>query len=125
MNALVLDWGLKRMGVALCINSQVAIPLQAILRKNRNQAANELKELLKEYQISLLLVGKGSNSDESMQKRIRHFISLLDFKGEVCFIDESFTSKDAAKLSSLSTQKDGKSDSLAALLMAKDYFGLL
>ncbi|TKX29370.1 Holliday junction resolvase RuvX [Campylobacter sp. MIT 12-5580] len=125
MNTLVLDWGLKRMGVALCINSQVAIPLQAILRKNRNQAANELKKLLKEYQISLLLVGKGSNSDESMQKRIRHFISLLDFKGEVCFIDESFTSKDALKLTSLGTQKDGKSDSLAALLMAKDYFGLL
>ncbi|KGI55392.1 Holliday junction resolvase RuvX [Campylobacter sp. MIT 97-5078] len=125
MNALVLDWGLKRMGIALCINSQVAIPLQAILRKNRNQAANELKKLLKEYQISLLLVGKGSNSDESMQKRIKHFISLLDFKGEICFIDESFTSKDVSKLRSLSTQKDGKSDSLAALLMAKDYFGLL
>lgn len=47
MRALALDVGLKRIGVALCIDKKIALPLDAVLRKNRNQAANEIKIYLK------------------------------------------------------------------------------
>ncbi|TKX32169.1 Holliday junction resolvase RuvX [Campylobacter estrildidarum] len=126
MRALALDVGLKRIGVALCID-KIALPLDAVLRKNRNQAAAEIKKILQEYNISLLIVGipKGGSSEEEMQRRIEHFVSLLEFKKEVIYVDESGTSKEALKFQRVNTRKkDGKLDSLAAFIMIRDYFAL-
>ncbi len=47
MRALALDVGLKRIGVALCVDKKIALPLDAVLRKNRNQAAMKSKIYLK------------------------------------------------------------------------------
>lgn len=127
MNALALDIGLKRVGVALCIDEKIALPLKAVLRQNRKQAAEDIKALIAEHHISLLIVGipKGSSSEEEMSKRVLHFVTLLEFKGEVNFVDESFTSKEALKFGvANSRKKDGKLDSLAALLMIREYFAL-
>lgn len=127
MNALALDIGLKRIGLALCIDEKIALPLKAVLRQNRKQAAEDIKALIVEHHISLLIVGipKGSASEEEMSKRVLHFVTLLEFKGEVKFVDESFTSKEALKFGvANSRKKDGKLDSLAALLMIREYFAL-
>lgn len=127
MKALALDVGLKRIGVALCVDEKIPLPLDAILRKNRNQAANEVKNLLKIHEISLLIVGipKGSSSENEMTRRIKHFVSLLEFDKEICFVDESGTSKEALGYGVVNTRKkDGKLDSLAALIMIKDYFAI-
>lgn len=127
MNTLALDIGLKRIGVALCIDKKVALPLNAIIRKNREQAASEVKALISEHNITLLIVGipKGASSEAEMTKRVKHFVALLDFAGEVKYVDESFTSKDAQRLGALKgRKKDGKLDSLAALVMMREYFGL-
>ena len=126
MRALALDEGLKRIGVALCID-KIAIPLEGIIRKNRNQAANEVKNLLQIHDISLLIVGipKGGSSEEEMTRRIKHFVSLLEFDKEIRFVDESGTSKEALGYGVANTRKkDAKLDSLAALIMIKDYFGI-
>lgn len=128
MNALALDLGLKRIGVALCVDEKIAMPLNAVLRKNRNQAAAEVKKILKEYQVKTLLIGvaRGGASEEESQKRASHFASLLDFDGQICFVDEGFTSKEASNLrTKRSYKKDGKTDSLAALIMIKEYFAIL
>ena len=100
MNALALDIGLKRIGIALCVDEKVALPLNAVLRKNRNQAAGEIKALLSAHKVSTLIVGvpKGGASENEMTRRIEHFVNLLEFKGETHFVDESFTSKEAAGL---------------------------
>ncbi|MCR2056327.1 Holliday junction resolvase RuvX [Campylobacter helveticus] len=126
MRALALDIGLKRIGVALWLN-EIALPLNAILRKNRDQAANEVQQLINEYQISKLIVGlpKGGASEVEMGKRIKHFVSLLQFSGELIFVDEAYTSKEAQGLGvANSRKKDGKLDSLAALIMLRGYFGV-
>ncbi|MBZ7954575.1 Holliday junction resolvase RuvX [Campylobacter sp. W0018] len=126
MRALALDVGLKRIGVALCID-KIALPLDAVIRKNRNQAATEIKKILQEYDISLLIVGipKGGLSEDEMQRRIQHFVSLLEFEKEVIYVDESGTSKEALKFQRTNTRKkDGKLDSLAAFIMIRDYFAL-
>lgn len=126
MKALALDIGLKRIGVALCVDKKIAIPLDAILRKNRRQAVDGVKNLLKMYAISLLIVGipKGGSSEKEMTRRIKHFVSLLEFDKEICYVDESGTSKEALKLGVNTRKKDGKLDSLAAFIMLKDYFAL-
>ncbi|MEB2791670.1 Holliday junction resolvase RuvX [Campylobacter upsaliensis] len=125
MRALALDLGLKRIGLALYVEN-IAVPLNAILRKNRNQAANEVRKLIEEHQISKLIVGlpKGGASEVEMTKRVQHFISLLEFDGEVIFVNEAYTSKEAQGLGvANSRKKDGKLDSLAALIMLRGYFG--
>ncbi|HEG2580778.1 TPA: Holliday junction resolvase RuvX [Campylobacter lari] len=127
MKTLALDIGLKRIGVALCVNKSIAMPLEAIIRKNRNQAANEVKKYIKEYDVNALVVGVplGGSSEDEMRKRIEYFISLLDFDKEIFFVDESFSSKNAQELGMVNLKKkDGKLDSLAAYLFLKDFYGL-
>ena len=51
MKLASIDIGLKRIGVAICLTSNIVTPQNAILRKNRNQAANDVNAFLKEWEI--------------------------------------------------------------------------
>ncbi len=126
MNIASIDVGLKRIGLALCLkNSSIVIPKEAVLRKNRNQAAYEVKEFLDTWNIDKLIVGlpKGGSSEEEMQKRIKHFVSLIDFNGEIVYIDEYGTSIEAKELTKgvFKHKKDGKVDSISAKLILERY----
>ena len=126
MNIASIDVGLKRIGLALCLkNSSIVIPKEAVLRKNRNQASYEVKEFLDTWNIDKLIVGlpKGGSSEEEMQKRIKHFVSLIDFNGEIVYIDEYGTSIEAKELTKgvFKHKKDGKVDSISAKLILERY----
>ena len=63
-----------------------------------------------------------------MERRIRHFISLLDFGGEIVYVDESYSSAEALeRLKSLGKKersekiKNGELDSLSALIILERY----
>ena len=120
-----LDIGLKRIGVALSIDGKIVLPQNAIIRKNREQAANEVKKFLKEWQIDTLVVGVpiGGSSEEVMKKKIEHFVNLLKFKGDIFFVDESFTSYEAKEMTKgqFRHKKDGKLDSIAASLILERF----
>ena len=125
MKTAAIDIGLKRIGVALCLQSDIVIPKSAILRKNRNQAANEVDIFLREWEIEVLIVGlavDGKSADE-MQRRVKHFVSLLKFEGEVVYIDEDFSSYEAKeKMKGIVKQKkDGKIDSISAIVILERY----
>ncbi|MBF7043089.1 Holliday junction resolvase RuvX [Campylobacter volucris] len=128
MKTLALDIGLKRIGLALCIDCKIAMPLDAIIRKNRNQAAKDVGKILQDYKIDILVVGipKGGSSEDEMKRRIEHFVSLINFEKEIIFADESFSSKQAQELQVANLKKkDGKLDSLAAYLILKNYYGIV
>ncbi|RDU60331.1 Holliday junction resolvase RuvX [Helicobacter marmotae] len=130
MNILACDVGLKHIGLAVYMHG-IILPLEAIIRINRNQAARDLDKLLKEREIERLVVGLPSGGwarHEEGQRRIRHFISLLCFEGEIIFIDEDYTSIEA--LESLGymkvktrarAQKNGMIDSLSACIILERY----
>ena len=125
---VALDIGLKRIGVAISPDNKTTLPSTPVMRKNRNQAANEISQILKTKNAKTLVVGipKGGSSEEEMSRRIRHFVSLLEFDGEIKFIDESFSSFEADELREFSTRKkDGKLDSLAAMVILKRYLNEL
>jgi len=113
-----LDIGLKRIGVAICLDKKTVMPQTAILRKNRNQAARDVDSFLKEWDIKTLVVGipKGGESEGEMTRRIEHFISLLSFKGELFYHDEYGSSADAKEMMKgvVKQKRDGKVDSIAA-----------
>ena len=120
-----IDVGLKRIGTAISPDGKTAIPQNPILRKNRDQAAREVDAFLKEWGVKTLVVGlpKGGSSEAEMQRRIRHFVGLLEFGGDIVFVDESFSSKEAAEMMRGVTRqrRDGKLDSVAAQLILQRY----
>lgn len=132
-NFLACDVGLKRIGVAQYCNG-VVLPLEPILRKNRNQASQALKSLLIEKQICVLVVGipKSQNEEEhEMERRIKHFVSLVGFEGEIVYVDESYSSAEAhERLLALGKKersekiKNGELDSLAAMIILERYLNI-
>ena len=125
MSVLAIDIGLKRIGVAYGVRG-VAIPQKPILRKNRNQAANDVSKILAQLNVKTLVVGVplGGSSEDEMKRRITHFVSLLKFNGEIKYIDESMSSVEASELHT-NTIKDGRLDSIAAMIILQRYFNKL
>ncbi|GAA7442430.1 Holliday junction resolvase RuvX [Helicobacter pylori] len=125
---LACDVGLKRIGIAVLLNG-VILPLEAILRRNRNQASRDLSGLLREKNIQVLVVGKPNESYADTNARIEHFIKLVDFKGEIVFINEDRSSIEACEnLEHLGKKnrrfaiKDGRLDSLSACRILERYY---
>ncbi|GAA9157201.1 Holliday junction resolvase RuvX [Helicobacter pylori] len=125
---LACDVGLKRIGIAALLNG-VILPLEAILRYNRNQASRDLSDLLREKNIQVLVVGKPNESYADTNARIEHFIKLLDFKGEIVFINEDRSSIEAyenlghlGKKNKRLAIKDGRLDSLSACRILERYY---
>jgi len=120
-----IDVGLKRIGVAICLDGNIVLPQNAILRKNRNQAAHDVNTFLKEWEIEKLIVGLPLNatSSEEMERRIKHFISLLNLDIQVAYQDEQSSSIEAKELTQgiFRHKKDGKIDSIAAKIILERY----
>ena len=121
MKLASIDVGLKRIGVAICLDESIVIPQNAILRKNRNQAARDVNTFLKEWEIEKLIVGlpKDAESSEEMERRIKHFVSLLELDIPVDYQDEQSSSIEAKELTQgiFKHKKDGKIDSIAAKII--------
>ncbi len=117
-----LDIGLKRIGVAICLASDIVTPLSAVLRKNRDQASRDCLTLLNEWEIDTLIVGYPASSPD-MQRRIDHFINLLDFDGEVIKQNEDMSSIEAENLikGDIKYKRDGRVDSIAAQIILQRY----
>lgn len=140
-----IDFGLKRIGMAKLIQG-IIIPMPAIMRKNRNQASTELRNVLMQHCNNMeditLVIGtplnecdrdfiedsNGKSAYMVMQERIRHFLSLIDFCGKIVYIDESYSSVEASdRLSDRNynkrknARKNGTLDSISACIILERY----
>jgi len=126
---LAIDLGLKRIGIAYSGDGKLVSPLKAIERRNRNQASAELKTLLREWEADALVVGipMGGSSEEEMRRRVAHFLNLVDFQGQIFYQDESDSSLEAEALmkGEISYRRDGRIDSIAAMIILKRYLKVL
>lgn len=122
MSIASIDIGLKRIGVAICVSSNIVTPKDAILRKNRNQAARDVNIFLKEWDIKKLIVGFPSSSDD-MQKRIKHFVNLLELEIPYEFQEENMSSIEAEEMmkGQIKYKRDGRVDSLAAKIILERF----
>ncbi|MBD3809217.1 MAG: Holliday junction resolvase RuvX [Sulfuricurvum sp.] len=126
MGAIIaIDLGLKRIGLALSVGSGIVIPLSAVERKNRNQAANDVKKVLDEYEATTVVVGipMGSTTEDEMRRRVAHFMSLVEFTGEIAYQDESLSSQEAEDLmkGDIRYKRDGRIDSLSAKIILERF----
>lgn len=117
-----IDVGLKRIGVALCLHEKIVTPKEAILRKNRNQAAHDVNAFLKEWEITKLIVGFPSSSVDT-QNRIKHFVNLLELTIPYEFQEENMSSIEAEEMmkGEIKYKRDGRVDSLAAKIILERY----
>ncbi len=127
MKYIAIDLGLKRIGIAYSAHKDLVTPLPAVIRKNRNQAADEVKKLLLEWEVDAVVVGVplGGSSEDEMKRRIEHFMNLVDFEGEVFFQDESGSSLEAQNLmkGEIKQIRDGRIDSISAMIILQRYLG--
>ena len=123
MKVAAIDVGLKRIGAALCLDGMTVLPQPAIQRRNRKQAARDVRSFLEEWQVDTLVVGlpRGGSSEAEMERRIRHFVGLLEVSEEieVQYQDEAGSSAEAKEqMQGITRQKrDGRIDSLAAKII--------
>jgi putative Holliday junction resolvase len=121
-----IDVGLKRIGVATSVFADIVTPQEPILRKNRDQAANDVDKFLSDNGIDKLIVGYPTSSVD-MQNRIKHFVGLLKFDGDKVFVEEDMSSIEAEEQTKgiIKHKRDGKIDSIAASIILKRYLGCL
>ena len=122
---LAIDLGLKRIGLAYSAHKDLVTPLPAIIRKNRNQASDEVKKAIKEWEIEAIVIGipLGGSSEDEMQRRIEHFMNLVDFDGDVFYQDEAGSSLEAESLmkGEIKYIRDGRVDSISAMIILQRY----
>ncbi len=126
---IAIDLGLKRIGLAYSPDGKLVTPLPAIVRKNRNQAAQELKSVLMHWEAEQVVVGIpiGGSSEDEMRRRVTHFMNLVEFEGVIAYQDESDSSLEAEALmkGDISYKRDGRVDSLAAMIILKRFLNVL
>jgi len=130
MGAIIaIDLGLKRIGLALSYGNGLVTPLPAIERRNRNQAANDVKKVLDEYEAATVVIGipMGSTTEDEMRRRVAHFMNLVDFRGETVYQDEAGSSREAEALmkGEIRYKRDGRVDSLSAKIILERYLKVL
>lgn len=125
MKLAAIDVGLKRVGFAICLTSNIVTPLPAIIRKNRNQASNEVNNLIKEWEIEKLIIGLPSSNIDT-QNRIKHFTNLLELQIPFEFCEENLSSIEAKELmkGEVKQVRDGRIDSIAAKIILERYINL-
>ena len=103
--------------------------MNAIERKNRNQAANDVKKVLDEYEATTVVIGipMGSTTEDEMRRRVEHFMNLVKFDGEIVYQDESHSSQEAEELmkGEIRYKRDGRIDSLSAKIILERYLTTL
>lgn len=95
MKILGIDYGDKNIGLALAESDSIAVPFKVI--KNE-EVIKELKDIIKEENIELIVVGMPYNLDGTDNERTiitKKFISNLEdnLNIKVVDINEQFTSK--------------------------------
>jgi putative Holliday junction resolvase len=126
---VAIDLGLKRIGLALSAGVGIVTPLVAVERKNRNQAAREVKKVLDEYQPDKVVVGipMGGTTEDEMHRRVAHFMNLVEFTGQIAYQDESYSSQEAEVLmkGDIRYKRDGRIDSLSAKIILERYLSIV
>jgi len=121
MKIVAIDLGLKRIGLAYSGGQGIVTPLEAVVRKNRNQASEAVRKIIAEWEADAVVIGipMGGSSEEEMRRRVAHFMNLVDFKGPVHHQDEAGSSIEAEDMikGKVKYKRDGRVDSIAAKII--------
>jgi putative Holliday junction resolvase len=127
---LGLDFGTKRIGIAITDENQViAQPLCIINREGNKKDIEKIKDILRKYEIQKVIVGVAENDKgeiSAIGKKSMEFGKKIEKLGvEVVFLEESFTTSIAHEVLSKSGVRYKKRreyvDKIAATIILQDY----
>lgn len=131
---LAIDYGEKHFGLAISDSKGiVASPLEVLsITKNRdiNNIIEEIVDILKEYKINTILVGKPQSftpKHKETESKIDSFVSLLKeaTTTPILTYDESFSTSNAqnmlTSLGQTSKSSRGKIDKIAATVFLQEF----
>ena len=128
---LALDYGSKRVGVAISDKNQpIALPRPIIYYKNTDELIDVLKNICKQENIDKIIIGLPLNlagQDTEQTKQTRQFAELIinKLKLPIVLEDERYTTKIVADLRSQETKKKYRQqkeyDSQAATVLLQGY----
>jgi putative Holliday junction resolvase len=131
MHYLGIDWGEKRIGLAYADDLGVPVPLPAAVGVRFSERLAQLESVIRERRIDYLVVGYPYNMDGSVGFKAREvdvFIETLEqrFELPVVRVDERLTShmveSDNRNKKKRFDRRTGEVDSLAAVVILRDYF---
>ena len=135
MRILALDPGTKRIGVAISDPlKMIASPLENIDAEPFTAFLSRLKELIREKEVELIIVGMPRNMDGSYGEsaaKVREFVTVLKEAIQVPIqtVDERLTSDQANRILKeggvRGSDRKGKVDPMAAALMLRSYLDQL
>ena len=135
MRTLSLDYGSKRIGVAICDELGItAYGVSTIIRRNRKQVLEALEELITQYDVKKIVIGYPIRLDGTRGiqcEKVDKFSGLLDaaFSLPVIKWDETLTTKEAEDILFEANVRRGKKkkvvDQLAATLILRGYLASL
>lgn len=125
MTLLAIDWGQKRIGLARADSqAKIAEPLTTVI--NEEDALARLKQIAAREKAETVVVGlpRNMSGEETEQSaEIREFARVLEkeLQCEVVFQDETLSTLSTGELQKHYPGAD--KDSLAAMIILKDYIG--
>ena len=131
MRILGLDYGSKRIGVAICDElGIIAQGITTIERKNKKRDIEEISKLVREYNVEKIVIGfpKMLDGTEGIQcEKVAEFAKILESRLSLPLIrwDESLSTKEAEEIlieANMSRKKRTKVvDKLAASIILQGY----
>lgn len=130
MSILAIDYGKKRIGLAVSSTYTIITPLESILTDIPESMFAKIFEIIKEYSVDKIVLGLPLNMDDTesgMTKEVRSFAVVIEkkFQIKVNFADERLTSKDAESKLALTEKnwrkRKKKIDSVSACLILQNY----
>ncbi len=132
MRALGIDFGMKRVGLALSDPEMIiASPWKTIEWLDIEKLAEEINSLIEEKNVGIVVIGKPihlSGDESEMSEQVNDFIRILSSKiGDVSIIemDERLTSREAERALQISGVRTGHNkaavDAIAASLILQTY----
>jgi putative holliday junction resolvase len=135
MRMISLDYGSKRIGVALCDELGItAYGIATIIRQNRKQVLKALAELIIKYDVQQIVIGYPVRLDGTMGiqcEKVDKFAKILEneFSLPVIKWDETLTTKEAEEILYQANVRRKKRrnivDQLAATLILREYLASL
>ena len=126
MQIVALDFGIKKIGVAVCqTETNTSSPLHVIQNKDNKINWNEISIVLDEWKPDLILIGKPLNmdgTDSEIMKKVDKFFQKLKstYEAEYQYVDERLTTFEAREI--LKENEKDFVDANAAKILIDSWF---
>lgn len=96
-----IDYGLKKVGIAISPDMKLSLPIKTIYENNAQKQLEIIKDEIKKYNPSILVIGLPINMDGTSGEQslvVKSFAEKLDTKIQIYLQDERVTSIASEKL---------------------------